>query len=99
MFVSFTALNLTDIILAPDGYVAWFCNGTCEHPLAAHMNATTHAVVQSIMNFYYPRLVPRPCCTPTSLSGLSMLMKSPYKDDTYTVKVLNDMVVDSCGCR
>ena len=98
MFVNFTELGLSQVILAPDGYVAWFCKGPCMHPLGAHMNATTHATLQSLMHLMQPGLVPSPCCSPTSLSGLSMLVKS-HEDDTFTVKVLKDMVVDSCGCR
>lgn len=97
MYVNFTALGLEQYIAAPEGYVAWFCKGSCDHPLDSHLNPTTHATLQALVHNMHPGLVPAPCCSPTSLSGLTMLVRD--EDGTFTVKGYKDMVVDACGCR
>ncbi|KAI6074881.1 Bone morphogenetic protein 6 [Aix galericulata] len=37
-----------DWIIAPKGYAANYCDGECSFPLNAHMNATNHAIVQTL---------------------------------------------------
>ena len=39
-----------DWIIAPEGYEAYYCFGECSFPLNQHMNATNHAIVQTLMN-------------------------------------------------
>lgn len=39
-----------DWIIAPEGYAAFYCDGECSFPLNAHMNATNHAIVQTLVN-------------------------------------------------
>ena len=38
-----------DWIIAPEGYAANYCDGECSFPLNAHMNATNHAIVQTLV--------------------------------------------------
>lgn len=46
----FTAMCLSkDWIIAPEGYAANYCDGECSFPLNAHMNATNHAIVQTLV--------------------------------------------------
>lgn len=99
LHVNFTQVMSSDLIVAPKSYVAWFCKGSCDQPFDAPMNATQHAILQAIMHHKDPRAVPAPCCVPTSLSGLTVLMKEPNDVDSYKVQVLKDMVVEQCGCR
>lgn len=40
---------LQDWIIAPEGYAAFYCDGECSFPLNAHMNATNHAIVQTLV--------------------------------------------------
>lgn len=47
-------LDPQDWIIAPEGYAANYCDGECSFPLNAHMNATNHAIVQTLVN---PRLL------------------------------------------
>lgn len=54
MYVSFKALNWQDWIIAPEGYGAFFCSGECNFPLNAHMNATNHAIVQTLVHLMHP---------------------------------------------
>lgn len=97
LYVSFKELGWQDWIIAPDGYAAFFCNGECSFPLNAQMNATNHAIVQTLVNLMKPSDVPKPCCAPTKLSPISVL----YFDDNSNVilKKYKNMVVKACGCH
>ncbi|XP_011875025.1 PREDICTED: protein 60A isoform X2 [Vollenhovia emeryi] len=55
LYVSFRDLQWQDWIIAPDGYDAYYCSGECNFPLNAHMNATNHAIVQTLVHLdYFP---------------------------------------------
>ncbi|XP_077990735.1 bone morphogenetic protein 7-like [Glandiceps talaboti] len=97
LYVSFKELGWQDWIIAPEGYYAFYCNGECSFPLNAHMNATNHAIVQTLVHLMSPEDVPKPCCTPSKLSAISVL----YFDDSSNVilKKYRNMVVRSCGCH
>ncbi|CAG0883561.1 unnamed protein product [Darwinula stevensoni] len=71
LYVSFRDLGWQDWIIAPDGYAAFYCAGECDFPLNAHMNASNHAIVQTLMHLMAPSKAPKPCCAPTK--GLSLL--------------------------
>uniref|UniRef100_A0A3Q4AQ22 TGF-beta family profile domain-containing protein n=1 Tax=Mola mola TaxID=94237 RepID=A0A3Q4AQ22_MOLML len=49
LYVSFRELGWQDWIIAPEGYAANYCDGECSFPLNAHMNATNHAIVQTLV--------------------------------------------------
>ncbi|KRZ73500.1 Bone morphogenetic protein 5 [Trichinella papuae] len=97
LYVSFRDLGWQDWIIAPDGYAAYYCYGECSFPLNAHMNATNHAIVQTLAHLMNPGRVPKPYCAPTKLSSISVL----YFDDSSNVvlKKYNNMVVKTCGCH
>lgn len=97
LFVSFQDLGWQDWIIAPDGYAASYCQGECAFPLNTPMNATNHAIVQTLVHLMDPTKVPQPCCAPTDLSQISML----YFDDNQNVvlKKYPNMAVKSCGCH
>ncbi|XP_053320511.1 bone morphogenetic protein 7-like [Spea bombifrons] len=97
LYVSFRDLGWQDWIIAPEGYAAFYCEGECSFPLNSHMNATNHAIVQTLVHFINPDTVPRPCCAPTELIGISVL----FFDDSSNVilKKYKNMVVRSCGCH
>lgn len=97
LYVSFKDLKWQDWIIAPDGYGAFYCSGECNFPLTAHMNATNHAIVQTLVHLMQPTKVPKPCCAPTKLSPISVLY---YLDETnVNLKKYKNMVVKSCGCH
>lgn len=57
LYVSFKDLKWQDWIIAPDGYGAFYCSGDCNFPLNAHMNATNHAIVQTLVHLLNPAKV------------------------------------------
>nr|XP_056710071.1 bone morphogenetic protein 6 [Euleptes europaea] len=97
LYVSFQDLGWQDWIIAPKGYAANYCDGECSFPLNAHMNATNHAIVQTLVHLMNPKYVPKPCCAPTKLHAISVL----YFDDNSNVilKKYRNMVVRACGCH
>lgn len=97
LYVSFKDLNWQDWIIAPEGYQAFFCSGECNFPLNAHMNATNHAIVQTLVHLMNPLNIPKPCCAPTKLSAISVLYF--LEDSNVILKKYKNMVVKSCGCH
>ena len=59
------------------------------------MNATNHAIVQTLVHLIQPHNVPKPCCAPKKLAAMNVL----YFDDKQNVilKKYKDMVVKSCA--
>lgn len=49
-----TRPHTQDWIIAPKGYAANYCDGECAFPLNAHMNATNHAIVQTLVSVGRP---------------------------------------------
>lgn len=97
LYVSFKDLQWQDWIIAPEGYDAYYCSGECNFPLNIRMNATNHAIVQTLVHLMQPDKVPKPCCAPTKLSSISVLY---FLDDSNVVlKKYQNMVVNSCGCH
>lgn len=97
LYVDFRKVDWNTWIVAPPGYDAFFCQGTCPFPLAKHMNATNHAVIQNIIHSRYPTRVPSACCVPIKHSAISMLYLD--KDTKVVLKTYQDMIVESCGCQ
>ncbi|XP_033110539.1 bone morphogenetic protein 2-like isoform X2 [Anneissia japonica] len=97
LYVDFSDVGWNDWIVAPPGYEAYYCHGECPFPISEHLNATNHAIVQTLVNSVNPQLVPKACCVPTDLSSISIL----YLDENGKVvlKVYKEMVVEGCGCR
>lgn len=97
LYISFKDLKWQDWIIAPTGYGAFFCSGECNFPLNTHMNATNHAIVQTLVHLQNPSKVPKPCCAPIKLSPISVIF---FLDDTHVnLKKYKNMVVTSCGCH
>lgn len=96
LYVNFTEVEWDDWITAPPGYDAYYCDGECTFPLADHMNASNHAVVQTLISMD-SRSVPQACCVPTKLQPQALL----YTDNDMKTVLKNypDMIVEECGCR
>ncbi|XP_023311851.1 bone morphogenetic protein 5-like [Anoplophora glabripennis] len=97
LYISFKDLKWQDWIIAPTGYSAYYCSGTCNFPLHGHMNATNHAIVQTLVHLTNPNRYPKPCCAPSKLTPISVLY---FLDDTNVIlKKYKNMMVKSCGCH
>ncbi|XP_067007916.2 protein 60A [Anabrus simplex] len=97
LYVNFRDLQWEDWIIAPEGFPAYYCSGECNFPLNAHMNATNHAIVQTLVHLMNPLQVPKPCCAPTKLGPIQLLYY--LEDSSVTLKRYKNMVVKSCGCH
>lgn len=98
LYVEFKDIGWDSWVLAPTGYDAYECTGTCTFPLTKHVSPTKHAIVQTLVNINSPQKAARACCVPTKLDPISLL----YLDDTGVVTYKNKydgMVVAECGCR
>nr|RLV64413.1 hypothetical protein DV515_00017519 [Chloebia gouldiae] len=97
LYISFSDVGWENWIIAPQGYLANYCGGECPFPLAAELNSTNHAVLQTLVHSLDPQGTPQPCCVPVRLSPISIL----YYDnsDNVVLRHYEDMVVDECGCR
>uniref|UniRef100_G1STJ6 TGF-beta family profile domain-containing protein n=2 Tax=Oryctolagus cuniculus TaxID=9986 RepID=G1STJ6_RABIT len=97
LYVSFRDLGWLDWVIAPQGYSAYYCEGECSFPLDSCMNATNHAILQSLVHLMKPDAVPKACCAPTKLSATSVL----YYDSSNNVilRKHRNMVVKACGCH
>ncbi|GMT09258.1 hypothetical protein PFISCL1PPCAC_555, partial [Pristionchus fissidentatus] len=96
MYVDFTELSWGDWILAPAGYDAFQCSGTCPYPFPAQVNASNHAIIQGLLHNYNDE-IPEPCCVPTEMAPLTILYREI--SDRIVVKIYPDMIVSACGCR
>lgn len=96
LYVDFKDVGWNKWIIAPTGYDAFFCLGECRFPLADHMNSSSHAMVQTLLNSING-VVPRACCVPTALSPIALLYLD--QEDHVVLKNYQDMVVEGCGCR
>ncbi|KAF6020560.1 BMP2 [Bugula neritina] len=96
MAVDFKDVGWEDWILAPKKYDAYYCHGACPFPLSDHLNATNHAIIQTLMSKVDPGAIPQACCVPTDLSPISMLY---LNGKGVVLKNYPDMVVEACGCR
>ena len=90
---------IQDWIVAPQSYTAFRCEGVCKFPLNNKMNATNHAIMQSLIKLLGNEDAdfPNPCCSPKLLDPLTVV----YYHDSKTLlyKKYKDMVVRSCGCN
>lgn len=96
LYVTFEALKWDKWVVAPEGFPAGMCTGTCSYPLHKHANATNHAIIQSLQHVITGGKFPNPCCAPHHMSPLTMFLFDSYGNPV--LKKYSNMVVDSCGC-
>ncbi|XP_020298649.1 uncharacterized protein LOC109862894 [Pseudomyrmex gracilis] len=98
LYVNFRNIGLSSSIIAPPGYSAYQCKGVCEPPLSQDQRPTNHATIQAIVHkLGLVEGVQRPCCVPTKLLRTSILFYD--NNENVVLKMYDDMIVDSCGCR
>jgi hypothetical protein len=97
LFVKFHDLNWDDWIIAPRGFSAYYCMGTCPEIIEKYFNPTNHAIIQNLIHHRRSKAVPAACCVPTKLHSISMLYFE--LDGSIVMKEYGEMVASSCGCR
>uniref|UniRef100_A0A183UGW9 TGF_BETA_2 domain-containing protein n=1 Tax=Toxocara canis TaxID=6265 RepID=A0A183UGW9_TOXCA len=97
LYVDFKDLGWQDWVIAPDGYHAYYCDGYCSFPLNNHMNATNHAIVQTLVHLIDPTRTSEAKCAPSALRSMKIL----FIDNAQNVvlKRYQDMQVRECGCQ
>ncbi|THD20695.1 Bone morphogenetic protein 3 [Fasciola hepatica] len=104
MLVDFAQIGWNRWIISPTHYDARMCVGQCPFPLGQAFHPSNHAVVQMLMHHLDPRptgsgtaKIHRPCCVPQKLVALHVLYHD--QNNHVVLKVYEDMIVESCGCR
>lgn len=97
LFVKFHDLNWDDWIIAPRGFSAYYCMGTCPEIIEKYFNPTNHAIIQNLIHHRRSKAVPAACCVPTKLHSITMLYFE--LDGSIVMKEYGEMVASSCGCR
>lgn len=99
LYVNFTDIGWGDWILAPEGYYANFCRGSCVEVGVSKIShyATVIQRLQNKAQLSAAQLSQlSTCCTATKLSPMSLLYTTVEGAIAYNL--LPNMVVDSCGC-
>lgn len=94
--VDFKELQMHNWVIAPKKFEAYFCGGGCNFPLGTKMNATNHAIVQTLMHLKQPHL-PKPCCVPTVLGAITILRY--LNEDIIDLTKYQKSVAKECGCH
>lgn len=94
--IDFNHLGWGEWVVYPKDYNAKICTGVCPSPVKDKFTPTNHAMLQSLMRLGQPKIAPMPCCVPSKLKPLKLLY---YEKDEIVVRLHEDMVATSCGCR
>ena len=93
IWISFADIGWDDWVVAPKGYQAYYCDGSCANRA---QSANNFALIKTLLHGIRSDSALSPCCTATSMSPLSILHHDTRGQ--LTVSVLDDMIVNSCGC-
>lgn len=95
LYVNFRDLGWGDWIIAPRGYYANFCMGSCNGRRGySYHNFHTHILEEYRNRNPYASI--HPCCAPTKLRSMSLIY---FDADLNIIKTdLPKMIVDECGC-
>lgn len=96
-FIEFKDLGWDHWVIAPRGYEASYCDGSCTFPLNNNMNATNHAIITTLIHLIDPTRTDPPKCSPTKLKPMKIL----FIDDNSNVviKRYQAMMAIECGCQ
>ena len=94
--IFFKQIGWDNWIIAPPSFELNFCSGECKFPFHDSMNTTNHAIIHGIVRSTNVD-VPGPCCVPTELASIDMLIANEY--DNAILNTYPGMKIKSCGCR
>lgn len=90
-YVNFQDLGWDNFIIAPKGYMAYRCKGSCKATDNTH-----HGEIKKIYQGL-GELLESPRCVPTSYKYLPLMYFDNYEN--IVVKQYDEMIVEKCGCR
>lgn len=97
LFVKFRDLNWDKWIIAPRGFSAYYCMGTCPEVIDKYYDPSNHAIIQNLLHHRLNKNIPAACCVPTSLNSMSLMYFE--LDGSIVLKEYPGMVASTCGCR
>ncbi|GMT10661.1 hypothetical protein PFISCL1PPCAC_3954, partial [Pristionchus fissidentatus] len=103
LYVDFKDLNWSEWLVSPAGFQAYYCAGACSFPLSSAMNATNHAIVQTLAHLLDRRKTSESKCAPLNLQPMNVLFYVASDDGSNNNKVIlkkyQEMIVQDCGCQ
>ena len=93
--INFQKLGMTSII-APKGYEAYYCAGTCPI-FSSDEHQSLYSFLRNRQLLESGRKIPAACCVPTELESLNILYFTAK--GSIIMSSFKGMVVSSCGCR
>ncbi|XP_022912819.1 bone morphogenetic protein 2-like [Onthophagus taurus] len=94
-YISFQEMGWNNFILAPDGFMAFQCRGSCISTISSSPTTTNHGLLKHLFHsFVY---VKKPCCVPDTYKSLVIMFLDRFQN--VIIKNYDDMIVDSCACR
>ena len=101
LLIDVERLGWADMVIYPRRFNIRYCAGRC--PLLVRgpgIDASNHAVLRAIVRGRRRRqpAIPSPCCVATSLRPMNLLYRDKQHGH-FDIWQLNDVIVDTCGCR
>lgn len=94
-YINFTTINCSSFIVAPSGYYANSCSGSCNS-IESSKNITNHARLKQIL---YGRASDpvKLCCVPKTFLPLYILYYQAQ--DVLVLRTYREMIVKDCWCQ
>ncbi|KAK6753401.1 hypothetical protein RB195_012781 [Necator americanus] len=98
LYLNFADIGWREWVIAPEGYSANYCSGACssDSPMHSKMNATNHAIVQTLVHLVDPKRADEAKCAPVHLSPAKILFIDNHGN--VVMRRYQDMSVQECGC-
>lgn len=93
-YVNFQDIGLENTVVAPKGYMAYLCKGSCKHK--TQEDYTNHGKIKNMFQ-YIDKRIDAPICVPTSFKPLVIMFFDHFEN--IVIKKYEDMIVEKCGCR
>lgn len=98
LYLNFADIGWREWVIAPEGYSTNYCAGACssDSPMHSKMNATNHAIVQTLVHLVDPKRAEEAKCAPIQLSPTKILFIDNHGN--VVMRRYQDMTVQECGC-
>lgn len=96
LYVNFTEVGLSEIIVAPAGFKAYQCKGKCS--LTERKKFPNRSPLMALLGEKKGiKTAGESCCVPTKLGSISLLFMD--KNEKVVLRNIDDVVVEECGCQ